>query len=65
MYQVIKIDKVIMNSPPFLLTASLDYLPKLGSSLLLPLRILLPWAALKAQVSFALIQKPFPDTFCL
>ena len=65
MYQIITIDKVIMNSPPFLLTASLDYLPKLGSSFLLPLRIRLPWAALKAQVSFALNHKPFPDTFCL
>lgn len=64
MYQTIKMDKVIMN-PLFYLTASLDYLPKPGSSLLLPLRLLLPWAALKAQVSFALNQKPFPDTFCL
>lgn len=64
-YQIIKMDKVIMNSPFFLLTASLDYLPKPGSSLLLPLRLLLPWAALKAQVSFALNQKPFPDTFYL
>ena len=63
MYQIIKIDKVIMNSPLF--RASLDFLPKLGSSLLLPLRILLPWATLKVQVSFALNQKPFPDTVCL
>ena len=63
MYQIIKIDKVIMNSPLF--RASLDFLPKRGSSLLLPLRILLPWATLKVQVSFALNQKPFPDTVCL
>lgn len=33
--EVIKMNKVIMNSPLFLLTASLDYLPKPGSSLLL------------------------------